>query len=85
MFGKKKMSHLQMKYMTPTLSEWIPSGYTIVEEKEGWSILDYDQEMVLQARHYEKLRDRLKTVLEAKSEIVEDSLIAFIAKKKAEA
>ena len=79
------MSRLHTKHMTPMLSEWIHSGFTIIEEQEGWSILDYDQEMVLQARHYHELRDRLQNVLEAKNEVVEDSLMEFIAKKKAEA
>ena len=85
MFGRGLSRKIQKKKMSTPISKCVPMGFTLVEEQECWSVFDPDHEMVIEARHYDDLKDRLRTILEAKNEVVEDSLMDFIAKKKAEA
>ena len=84
MFGKEPMQNLQTKQPTPTISKCVPDGFVFVEEQEGWSILDEDSEVVLQARHYEDLRDRVCDILKTRNELVEDSLADLITRFKAD-
>jgi len=67
----------------PTPSNELPIGFSIVEEPGGWSVVDDENELVMTARNYKDLRDRLSDILETSADESELQLVRYFLKNKA--
>ena len=83
MFGSR-MHKLNTSMKTqPTLSNGLPSGFSVVEEPGGWSVVDDENELVMTARNYKDLRERLSDILETSEDKSELQLVRYLLKNKA--
>ena len=67
----------------PKPSKGLPAGFFIVEEPGGWSVVDDEDELVITARNYKDLRDRLKEILDSTADESELQMVRYFLKNKA--
>ena len=67
----------------PTSSNELPIGFSVVEEPGGWSVVDDENEIVMTARNYKDLRNRLSDILETTADESELQFVRYLLKNKA--